>query len=222
MAGSPKATLVVAVPTVTGREDTLERCEYAYRETTPTNVELEWWVMRDRATCGEVWNEVARKAKQAVVDCRASGAAVYLHCTADDLEPLPGWYEAAVGQVEQGCTPSALIFTARDGQPDQVESHGDWAARYPEARPTSMSRIPFCLPEQWIDIPPIHYYSDNAFTVAMNVQGIPIIAEPGYAFRHWWAQPGRIAANSPQWFAEQATYEAWARQLHASRSPLWS
>lgn len=220
MAGSPSATLVVAIPTVTGREAHLERCGHAYHETTPTDVRLKLVVVRDRSTCGEVWNESAEIALEGAQ--APNFTPVYLHCTADDLEPLPGWYEAAVGVVESGGTPSALIYTARPGQSDVVESHGDWGVRYPARQVTSMSRIPFCRAEQWIPIPPIHYFSDNAFSSAMFTQGIPIVADPGFAFRHWWAQEARKPMNDTRWFEEQTMWQTWATSELLARAPRWT
>ena len=206
--------LLVVIPTVTGREHHLRRCERAYRAVTPPDVQLDIATWLDKPTCGEVWNTGARFA--------ATLRADYVHMTADDLEPLPGSIEAAIEIVDKGATPSALIWTARDGQPDTLESHGTWAMHFLSPTEVDMSRIPFCRPEQWIPIPPIHYWSDNAFSVACRVQSIPMIADQRYAFRHHWASEGRIAMNSEQWYREQATYEQWANQQLAALSPRWS
>jgi hypothetical protein len=215
----PSAILVVSVPTVDGREDHLVRCEHAYHETTPPDVQLILDVRRGRTTCGQVWNESAARARFAYQS--RPGMPVYFHATADDLEPLPGWFDAARRNVTDGASPSALIYTARPGQPDVVESHGDWGVRYPSRQVCSMSRIPFCLIEQWIDIPQIHYYSDNAFTAALQAQKIPCVAEPDYAFRHWWAEAGRHPMNDAQWYAEQAAYTSWAQALLQASTPTY-
>jgi len=219
MAGSPVATVIVALPTVDGRESHLERAEHALHETVPPAVRLVIDVQKNRATCGEVWNTVAARAQAFAT---GSDGPVYLLCMADDLEPLPGWYAAAARHVEWGSTPSALIYTARAGQPDVVESHGDWGVRYPMPQVTSMSRIPFCRADQWIPIPPIHYFSDNAFSSAMTMQQIPIVAEPEFAFRHWWAAPGRKPMNDDQWFREQTAWQTWATGALLERAPRWS
>lgn len=220
MAGRPIATLVVAVPTVDGREQHLARCEHAYHETVPTDVRLILVVKRNLATCGEGWNDVAATAR--LYAAGETAGPVYFHATADDLEPLPGWYEAAVFQTENGHSPSALIYTARAGQGDVVESHGDWGVRYPQPQVVGMSRIPFCREEQWIPIPPIHYFSDNAFSSAMFAQGISMVADPAYVFRHWWAQEGRHPMNDEQWFREKTAWESWAVGELLQRAPRWS
>ncbi len=205
--------VVVVIPTVTGREAHLDRCMQAYMRTLK-GVHWQAVVHHNAPTCGAVWNIGAQAAREA--------DAAYVHMSADDLEPLDGWYREAVATVEMGATPSALIFTARDGQPDVVESHGDWAARYTVPTVTSMSRIPFCRTSQWIDIPPIHYFSDNAFTSAMQMQGVPVLAVAGYAFRHHWAQPGRKQMNDQQWFKEQTEWQTWAQGELLQRAPRWS
>lgn len=217
MAGRPVATLVVALPTVDGRESFLERAELALHETVPPDVRLIIDVQKNRPTCGEVWNTVAERAQAFETD-----GPVHLLCLADDLEPLPGWYQAAVRHTEWGATPSALIWTHREGEADVVESHGDWGIRYPHAQVTSMSRIPFCKASQWIPIPPIHYFSDNAFSSAMTAQGIAIVAEPEFVFRHWWAAAGRHEMNNEAWFREQNAWQSWATSVLLERAPRWS
>lgn len=220
MSRQPCATLVVALPTVAGREDHLARCEAALRATVPADVRLVIDIRKDRATCGEVWNEVARQA-QALPP--AEYGQVHLLCLADDLEPLHGWYAAAVHVVENlAATPSALIYTAKPGEPDSVESHGDWAARYDAPTAVSMSRIPFCRAEQWVPIPPIHYFSDNAFSSAMQMQGVQMVAVREYAFRHHWAMAGRHPMNDAQWNDEHATWQRWAQSELLLRTPRWS
>lgn len=204
----------VVIPTVAGREDHLQRCTEAYTRTL-AGVSHELFVVYDAPTCGLAWNLGA--------DVARGHGAEWLHMTADDLEPLDGWYAAARSCVtDYAASPAALIWTARAGEPDQVESHGDWAARYSVPCAVSMSRIPFCRTTQWIDIPPIHYFSDNAFTSAMQAQGVPIVAVEGYAFRHHWAQPGRKRMNDAQWFAEQTAWQTWAARELLERAPRWS
>lgn len=66
----------VVIPTVAGREHSLERCLAAYRAT----ADVELIVLADRQTCGVAWQE---GIEQATGD--------YLHLSADDLEPHPGW-----------------------------------------------------------------------------------------------------------------------------------
>jgi hypothetical protein len=204
----PAATLVVALPTVDGREHHLDRAMRALEQTTPADVRLIVEVRRNRPTCGEVWNLVAQVARGFAR--YATDAPTYLLCMADDLEPLPGWFECARMLVDEGSTPSALIF---NGETGHVESHGDWAVKYHNPTVVGMSRIPFCRAEQWIDIPPIHYFSDNAFSSAITSQGVPIVAHPDYAFRHWWAQEHRHPMNDEQWFREQTTWQTWAMTL---------
>lgn len=203
-------TLVVCIPTVDGREIDLARADAAYHATVPESTRLMLVTRRNLPTCGAAWNDVAAMARglDRIVD-----GPVYYHCSADDLEPLAGWFEAAVAEVDSGNTPSALIFTARPGQPDTVESHGDWANRYLQPTVVGMSRIPFCRIEQWRDIPPIHYFSDNAFSSSMQAQGVPIVADPDYRFRHHWAMAGRHPMNDAQWHEEQAIWTAWALAL---------
>jgi len=100
---------------------------------------------------------------------------------------------------------------------DTIESHGDWGRAYHGEGDVavSMTRIPAVLVEWWRPIPPIHYYSDNAVTAVLRMLDVPILASRGFAWRHHWAQPGRISGVGEQAQREQAEYAAFEARLVA-------
>ena len=187
----------VIVPTVSGREDYLARCLAAY-EATSGNAEL--IVIRDRPTCGRAWEEGAAKAQGR-----------YLHFTADDLVPRPGWIETAIETVDEGAIPAATVYDA-DGE---FESCAGKLLLLDDRAPVDFSAVPFFSREQWGEIGPMgpmadsHYFTDNYLSMRASRAGIPILARTAYAFEHYWAQPGRGAGmtESERMRFDAITYE---------------
>lgn len=161
--------IAVVIPTVTGRADHLARCVTEYAK-----YDVEILVLPNRSCCGDAWNQGA-----AMVDTK------YVHFTADDLEPLPGWLEAAKEVADQGQIPAPLVL-----RPDgSSESAGGLVAL-----------VPFLPRELWCHIGPVpaglHYYTDNWITDRGRDLGFPTVPCEDYAFVHHWAQPGRGAGMS--------------------------
>ena len=94
---NPEVLLSVIIPTITGREDWLERCLTAYKETSPANTEF--IVVKDEPTCGHAWIEGYR---------RSSGT--YVHFTADDIQPLPLWWREPMAVLAAGRIPAANVL----------------------------------------------------------------------------------------------------------------
>jgi hypothetical protein len=183
----------VIIPTITGREQWYARCLAAYYATSPADTE--YVTVLDRPTCGVAWNEGA-----------ARGRGGYLHFSADDLEPHPGWWEAAIGCVEAGGVPSARILNA-DGS---LQSCGEWGEELPDGTATFIARVPFCSRDQWDLIGPIietHYYTDNHFTYRGLCAGIPTVIVRAYLFTHHFASEGRLDGVNGRFEADRAAYD---------------
>lgn len=195
-------TVSVVIPTVTGREQSLARCQAAYLATVPTWLQLELLVELDRPTCGEAW---ARGAERATGD--------YLHFTADDLEPHPGWWEPAIAAADGSVLPAPVVYWP-DGRVQSDEGIEDWA-------PAAMTRVPFCSRRQWRWLAPVgfwegaHYYTDNAFSLHGRRAGCEIRVRTGYAFTHRMASVGRGAGMSEQ---ERMEHDGakWRRYLEGA------
>lgn len=191
-------SVLVVIPTVTGRENFLDDCLDNYGVTLGENRWRKKWdvaVVVDRSTCGEAWNRGAKLAQEKGFD--------YVHMTADDLIPLEGWYEAAVETLESGFLPCARVL-----RPDgSIEAFGDWGKESIDWDFAPGASVPFCRTKDWIDIPEIHYYSDNAFDWAQSqVNGYQFRARTNYAFTHHSAQTGRKQITSE----EKEIFERWA------------
>lgn len=175
--GRSKDLISVVVPTIAGREHHLERCEQAYCETAD-NFEL--IIVRDQPTCGVAWNIGIAEANGDII-----------HLTADDLEPRPGWLEAAMEKVEQGFLPAPRILKPNG----ELESCGWDNTEQEDGSPTYFTRIPFA-PRQWFDdIGPMletHYANDRYFSHQARTLGYETVIAREYLFIHHWATEGRL------------------------------
>lgn len=179
----------VVVPTIAGREHWLERCVRAYEETVPG---VEVIVVTGKPSCGAAWEEGQE---------RATGD--YVHFTADDLVPLPGWFEAAAEVCDAGAIPAANVLTEEAG--------GEWlpsSTMYAQAYllgdgQTENVLVPFFSRAQFeIDdgdswVCPIHYGSDDWVTFLADRRGIPTRFTHGYLFGHGAAPEGRLHQSRP-------------------------
>lgn len=170
--------LSLVIPTVDGRGHWLRRSLKAFEETTP--VPYETLVYENLPTCGIAWNRGIEDAK-----------GEYVLLSADDLEPLPGWWEAGLASLELSRIPSARILNS-DGS---LQCMGDWIVEIEEGAPCELSRIPFAPRQLMQDVYPIietHYATDNYFSLKAAEHGWPSHITRGFCFYHHWAEQGRL------------------------------
>lgn len=180
----------VIVPTISERATFLAACKAAYAA--HTEAEHEVIVIRDKSVCGAAWVEGAQKA-----------TGDFIHFSADDLCPLPGWDVAAIGVCERGYLPAPRILND-DGTLQSCGGTDGWETELPTGQETDFSRIPFLSREQWDRISDMvtpflqqtHYFTDNAIGWCANLLGIPTGVHRDYLFTHSLAEPGRGAGTS--------------------------
>lgn len=176
-------TVAVVIPTIEGREADLERCVSAYERTAP---DARLYVEHDHSSCGAAWITGAERAAEDGFD--------YLHLTADDLEPHPGWLEAAVETVDQGFIPAPLVYHPSGplesaglvGFGCYTGSHQDWAL-------IEGTTVPFLTREMWdaIGMIDVHYCSDLLVSYRGRKYGWETVIRTGMKFTHYTATPGR-------------------------------
>lgn len=169
----------VVIPTISARIEAgwLDRCLKAYLKTTETD----WQplVIRDRPSCGIAWNEGI---------AQASGD--YIHLSADDLEPLPGWWQPAIESVERNELPAARILNP-DGT---LQSCGTNDQEHESGEEAAVARIPFATAAQFARIGPMmeeQYMGDYWFSHRGRQLGLRTIVQREYAFIHHFAPQGR-------------------------------
>ncbi len=168
----------IVIPTIKGREHWLEQTLQAFDETTLVIYEI--LVELDHPVCGTAWNAGIQHAR-----------GDYVLLAADDLVPLPGWFEAARPVADADMLPSALVVNP-DGT---TQSCGDWTYPVPDGTESSIARVPFATREQMLEIYPIlpiHYATDDWFSHRGRLCGWPSVITTGLAFIHHFAMEGRI------------------------------
>lgn len=171
--------ITVVVPTIAGREDHYRRCVEAYE--TRSRHPLQIVTVADRPTCGIAWNEGAAQA-----------AGDFLHFTADDLEPLAGWDDAAVAAVGAGMYPAARI----DRPDGTTRWYGCNTTATDDGSPVRAGWVPFMTAAMWQRIGPsldTHYGTDDWLSWRAAMEGFPNVYVSGFAFVHHHAMPGRGA-----------------------------
>lgn len=214
----------IVIPTVEGREEYLERCCFAYEHTLEGH-EAEFIIIKDKPTCGIAWQQGAEAA---------SGD--FLHFTADDLVPYPGWLGKMLEVVQtRGGVPVALVVVP---QAESLDEHGfprplslaehlelapqanyfesqggpelipDWFQAQLEM--SEYASIPFCSMTQWEQIGPMiatHYGTDKWFSARAVNAGYPLLVRHDCAFFHYSAQPGRIPKGHGWHHVDLLTYD---------------
>lgn len=180
----------IIIPTIAGREHHLARCLRAYRLTTDYVYEI--LIVADKPTCGIAWNVGIEMSR-----------GDYIHLTADDLEPHPGWWKGAFWASGQGWLPEARILDP-DGS---LHSCGADATERPTGEKADFGRIPFFHRDLLPVVFPIietHYFTDVWVSHQARKAGIETVISRDYLFTHHWAQEGRLATMQQDMHAFEA------------------
>jgi hypothetical protein len=176
---NPNVLLSVVIPTITGREDWLERCLAAYKELSPANTEF--IVVKDKPTCGHAWVEGYR---------RSSGT--YVHFTADDIEPLPLWWREPMAVLSAGRIPAATVMDSKlrpavcDSPVGELARDG--TGRVPNVLVPFLSRD-LLAKGGWLL--PVHYGSDDWVAYRASQLGYRVERVRTYQLVHHVANHGR-------------------------------
>jgi hypothetical protein len=184
----PKPLLIsVPLPTVTGREEYLEKAVAAYEA--HANVEI--LLYKDLPNCGLAWAKGAEESK-----------GDFIHFGADDVEMHPGWWEAATRFCNIGILPAPRILNT-DGS---LQSCGNWEVEMVTGAIPEFTRGPFVSRSQWdrmsdLVVPFLevaHYYTDNIFSWVGRRIGLETAVCRGYEYTHHMAEAKRGAGTTWQ------------------------
>lgn len=180
-------SLAIVVPTIDGRERLLKRCVQTYVATLEKVPTWQLIVVRNERNCGRAW--------QKGMDIARHSGAVYVHLTADDIEAMHGWYEAARAKVDVGVCPCPRVLSSDLS----IQSCGDWGTEMPEGAVTQFTRVPF-IHMQWMQhITPMldaHYYTDVWVSERLRAVGIETVVARDYLLLHHMASEGRLDTDA--------------------------
>lgn len=171
----------IIIPTIDGREKSLARTKRAYRQTSPTNIQL--IVVKNEPSWPAACNRGFLRADWDI-----------LHFTADDLVPVHGWWQEAVEWLkhhDELPAPKVMNFR-QDGEWDNAEDGPDKAIPH-------FTRIPIMTRDQYERIgpwPEYNYVADVWLSEKARTLGIETRMIHSYAFVHHWNQTGRV--DSPR------------------------
>ena len=179
----------VVIPTITGREFTYHRCLRAYQKTSPPDTE--YITVKDQPAWPHACN----------IGYDLSGGSI-VHFTADDLEPLPGWWEEVTEALEaEDILPAPRVMNHTPDGP--WDNYGDG----PDGAEPPFTRIPIMRSDQWERIgrwPEVNYVADVWVSEKARTIGIRTRMFHSYAFVHHWEQIGRDDGPEVQARAAQA------------------
>jgi hypothetical protein len=181
----------IIVPTVSGREASLERCLDSF-ERTVRIAGLEAIIIRDPETCGAGW----------LVGLGMS-TAPYVLLACDDQESLSdGWDEICIETADEGLIVCPRVWLA-DGT---IESQGgdmgvlNHTISRPQRdrTPVNYTTIPFVSRAaiEEIGMIDVHYCSDVWVSYRGRQLGYETVLRHGFDVRHWREAPGRGAGMS--------------------------
>lgn len=171
-------TVVICLPTVTGREESFQRTVDGYRATVEGSAHnVAMVVVKDEPTWG-----AGIDAAMKVVEEQHPTATI-IHFTADDLVPEPGWLDAAIEAVDQSVCPAPVLDTFGEiayGHPPNADE-SDWKV-------SQTSVVPTIRASWWKLIAPMlqtHYFTDDYISLKLRMHGIDTKGRLGYRFRHF-------------------------------------
>lgn len=181
------ADVDLIVPTIQGREESLERCVESFRADNVNPI-----VVSDSRTCGWGWQQGI-----------AASRAPYVALIADDLEcASDNWAEICMATVDEGLLPCPRVY-----RPDgTVESQGGSmdvighivAQRRKDRSPCDFVTVPFCSREQIERIGCIgtQYACDTYISYRGRQLGYETVLRHGYDLIHHQHPVGRGAGMS--------------------------
>ncbi|GIV03711.1 MAG: hypothetical protein KatS3mg015_2541 [Fimbriimonadales bacterium] len=170
----------IIIPTLYSRSHWLEKCLAAYHKS--VSIPYEIIILHEYGSCGKAWNV---GIKESLGDL--------IHLSADDLEPHPGWLEAATAVLDDGYLPCPRILNS-DGT---LQSCGDTAEEVPSGTPAKVARVPLLPRTLALKMLPIfenQYMGDYWISWKASTFGWQTVVVREMTFTHHLAPEGRISS----------------------------
>ena len=174
--------ITVVLPTITGREESLQRSIDSYEQTLEGE-DYDIIVIQDAPTWPEGCNAGYYKSDSP-----------YILFGADDLDAEQGWWQ--VGKKALELRPDELPA------PRIYDNHGPDGTRWfmnekdgEDGELTHFTRVPLMSKDQWEKVgpwPPLIYYADMWVSEKARTLGVRTRMVYGFDFFHHWSQIGRV------------------------------
>ena len=176
--------ITVVLPTITGREESLQTTIASY-ESTLEGRDYDIVVIQDAPTWPTACNEGYYKSDSP-----------YILFGADDLDALPGWWDAGKAALEERPMelPAPRVYDYFPPPEGLFMNESDGA----DGDLTHFTRVPLMSKVQWETVgpwPEIDYYADIWVSEKARTLGIRTRMVYGFDFCHHWCQIGRIDGN---------------------------
>jgi glycosyltransferase involved in cell wall biosynthesis len=184
------ADVDLIVPTVQGREASLERCVESFKR--HTSVDLNVIVVSDSKTCGWGW-------KQGIAASRAP----YVALVADDLECISSeWARVCMETVDEGLLPCPRVYRPDgtiESQGGDMHALGHILSRHTkDGAEVDFTTVPFCSRAQIEAIGSFEgqYACDVWVSYRGGQLGFETVLRHGFDLVHYQEQAGRGAGMS--------------------------
>lgn len=178
----------VIIPTIPGREKSLDRLIASIERTTETPFEI--IVIENSKTCGWGWRKGLEE----------SSDAPYVLLACDDQEFIGiGWDQVAMATVDGGRLPCPRVWLpdgSIESQGGDMGSPNHVVNRYQKDwTPVDYTTIPFCSRDQIDEIGmlDVHYASDVWVSYRGRQLGVQTLLRHGFDVRHYQESVGRGA-----------------------------
>jgi len=174
--------ITVVLPTITGREKSLEKAARSY-ERTLAGVDHDIVIIQDAPTWPEACNAGYYKSDSP-----------YILFGADDLDALPGWWKAGKKALEENMMELPAPRVYDNFGPEGKRQFSNWKDG-DDGDLTHFTRVPLMSKHQWETIgpwPPLVYYADLWVSEKARTLGIRTRMVYGFDFFHRWSQIGRV------------------------------
>jgi hypothetical protein len=198
-------TLTLMIPTIDGREASLERTLASYR-----------------AHAGHPYGLVVRlgfpstgAAWAATLPALQTDLA---HLGTDDVTAEVEWSQQVVNEWQWNAGLAVPLVMGMPG--GEIESHGVHGRMHLERTQVYWCGVPVVPRCCYNDIAgalleaaldgDIHYFSDNLISDVLRMNGHQQIALPAYRLGHWWEAGG---ATPDRWHTDEENYRTWRRRF---------
>lgn len=198
-------TLTLLVPTVEGRERSLERTMLSYAENSPGVFTQR--IVKGYPSIGAAW-----------ADTLPTTHTDLAHLTTDDVTAESKWRREIIKEWDDHRGLAVPLVMRMPGM--ELESHGRHGAMYIHRTQVFWCGVPVvpkccyqAISTALLTAAPmgdIHYYSDNLTSDVLRMHGHQQIALPSYRLGHWWADGG---ARSERWATDETNYRNWRTPL---------